>query len=280
MKKTQKIFVGLLASAFLASATNVWAKDYDGAGYILDSSGTPVLAKFDKCVTAPNQVKNSVFETCGDVMDDDGDGVNNDDDKCPNTPEGVKVDATGCPVDSDNDGVADYKDKCPNNTAEEISKGVNADGCPKDSDGDGIPDYKDDCPNEAGTPENNGCPIVSIGVVLTDKMVNFKFDQYSLTADGHHVVNAMVDFINHNKLKDILVTGHTDSYGAESYNQKLSEKRAQTIGDALRSNGVPAAKIVEKGAGELEPVQSNKTSSGRASNRRVEVKINTLGTGK
>jgi len=280
MKKHQKIFVGLLASAFLASATSVWAETYEGSAYILDGSGQPVFAKYDKCVHAPNQAKNAVFTECGDVMDDDGDGVNNDEDKCPNTPAGVKVDAAGCALDGDNDGVADYKDKCPNNTAEEISKGVNADGCPKDTDGDGIPDYKDACPNEAGTPENNGCPIVASVATLTDKMVNFKFDQYSLTADGHHVINQLVEFINNNNLKDVLVTGHTDSYGSDAYNQKLSEKRAQTVGDALRASGVPAAKIVENGAGESSPIESNKTSAGRSANRRVKIQINTLGSAK
>jgi len=270
--------MGLIAGALLASATSVWAETVEGPAYVLDSSGQPVLAAFDKCVNVPNQTKDKRFEVCGDVNDSDGDGVPDDKDKCPDTPAGVKVDENGCPIDSDGDGVPDYKDKCPNNTAEEISKGVNADGCPKDTDGDGIPDYKDACPNEAGPAENNGCPLVESKVTMTDKMVNFAFDKYNLTADGLNVVNQMVDFINHNSLKDIVITGHTDGIGINAYNQRLSEKRARTVGDALRASGVTADKIVEKGMGETQPIDNNKTSAGRAKNRRVEINIHTLGS--
>lgn len=49
----------------------------------------------------------------GKAKDEDGDGVADKKDKCPGTPSGVKVDATGCPLDRDGDGVADYQDKCP-----------------------------------------------------------------------------------------------------------------------------------------------------------------------
>jgi OmpA-OmpF porin, OOP family len=89
--------------------------------------------------------------------DSDGDGVEDSKDQCPNTPPGVAVDATGCPLDSDKDGVPDYQDKCPN-----TPKGVAVDqnGCPLDSDGDGVPDKFDQCPN---TPpgvkvDAHGCP--------------------------------------------------------------------------------------------------------------------------
>ena len=90
--------------------------------------------------------------------DSDGDGVVDDKDRCPNTPRGVKVDMSGCPLDSDGDGVADYKDKCPN-----TPRGAKVDmsGCPLDSDGDGVLDYKDQCPGTPrGTPVDvTGCPI-------------------------------------------------------------------------------------------------------------------------
>lgn len=89
--------------------------------------------------------------------DDDGDGVPNGLDQCPNTPAGVMVDARGCPLDSDGDGVPDYLDQCPN-TPPGTEVGPN--GCPLDSDGDGVPDSRDKCP---GTPKGvevdaDGCP--------------------------------------------------------------------------------------------------------------------------
>lgn len=94
--------------------------------------------------------------------DSDKDGVNDLADKCGNTPEGVKVDAFGCPVDTDGDGVADYLDKCPG-TAADASGKVDANGCPIDTDGDGVADYLDKCPGTAvdarGKVDLNGCAI-------------------------------------------------------------------------------------------------------------------------
>jgi outer membrane protein OmpA-like peptidoglycan-associated protein len=94
------------------------------------------------------------------LMDSDNDGVPDSKDKCPDTPKGVAVDKSGCPIDSDNDGVADYLDKCP-----DTPKGVKVDGfgCALDSDADGVPDYLDKCPD---TPkgvrvDKVGCPLDS-----------------------------------------------------------------------------------------------------------------------
>jgi len=102
-----------------------------------------------------------------DPNDDDGDGVPNSRDKCPDTPAGVHVYSDGCPVDLDQDGVPDYLDKCPN-----TPKGVQvgSDGCELDSDGDGVPDRKDQCPNTPrGVPVNlSGCPLDSDGDGVPD----------------------------------------------------------------------------------------------------------------
>ena len=88
----------------------------------------------------------------GRAKDEDGDGVADRKDKCPATPAGVTVDATGCPLDGDGDGVPDFQDKCP------TEKGLPAlEGCP-DRDGDGIRDGDDKCPDTAGKAELQGCP--------------------------------------------------------------------------------------------------------------------------
>jgi OOP family OmpA-OmpF porin len=98
----------------------------------------------------------------GRVKDQDRDGVRNGLDRCPNTPLGAKVDATGCPIDSDGDGVFDGLDQCAN-----TPKGctVDAKGCIVDADGDGVCDGLDQC---ADTPKGaqvdaKGCPIDSDG---------------------------------------------------------------------------------------------------------------------
>lgn len=86
--------------------------------------------------------------------DPDGDGVAVAQDKCPDTPAGVAVDANGCPLDTDGDGVADAKDRCP------TEKGLPAlAGCP-DQDGDGVANNQDICPDQPGPPANGGCPDI------------------------------------------------------------------------------------------------------------------------
>jgi len=99
--------------------------------------------------------------------DDDGDGIPNGLDKCPDTPRGVKVGPDGCPLDSDGDGIPDYLDKCPDTKR---GTAVGPDGCPLDSDGDGIPDNLDKCPGSpAGVPvDANGCPLDSDGDGIPD----------------------------------------------------------------------------------------------------------------
>lgn len=69
------------------------------------------------------------------------------------------------------------------------------------------------------------------------------------------------------------VYGHTDSTGSDAFNQTLSESRARTVANYLISRGVSAARIRSQGFGETMPVADNATDSGRALNRRVEIKI-------
>ena len=72
---------------------------------------------------------------------------------------------------------------------------------------------------------------------------------------------------------DLLIVGHTDSVGADAYNQRLSERRAQAAAEYLAAQGVSRGRLRTRGLGEGEPVASNATESGRQQNRRVEVAI-------
>jgi outer membrane protein OmpA-like peptidoglycan-associated protein len=76
----------------------------------------------------------------------------------------------------------------------------------------------------------------------------------------------------------IMVRGYTDSTGSEAYNQELSERRAQSVGNFLISKGVDATRITMLGFGEQFPVASNDTTEGRQKNRRVELEITALET--
>jgi outer membrane protein OmpA-like peptidoglycan-associated protein len=72
---------------------------------------------------------------------------------------------------------------------------------------------------------------------------------------------------------DLLIVGHTDGSGSASYNQALSQRRAQAVADFLVSQGVPVARLRTTGRGLDEPIATNSTDAGRAQNRRVEVAI-------
>ena len=72
---------------------------------------------------------------------------------------------------------------------------------------------------------------------------------------------------------DALIVGHTDSQGAEEYNQALSQRRAASAAALLATEGVPAGRVRVTGRGELEPIATNETEAGRQANRRIEVAI-------
>jgi OmpA-OmpF porin, OOP family len=122
-----------------------------------DEDGDGIPDAVDLCPNTPKGVEVDEF---GCPLDSDHDGVPDYLDKCPNTPMGEKVDKDGCPLDSDRDGVPDYLDKCPNTP---IGAAVDKSGCPLDSDHDGVPDYLDKCPNtKPGVKvDKNGCEITT-----------------------------------------------------------------------------------------------------------------------
>ncbi|MCB1508545.1 MAG: OmpA family protein, partial [Hyphomicrobiaceae bacterium] len=71
---------------------------------------------------------------------------------------------------------------------------------------------------------------------------------------------------------NVLIVGHTDGRGAFDYNLSLSQRRAQSVVDAVvRGFGIPASRMTPAGAGMVAPVASNRTEEGRARNRRVEI---------
>ena len=76
--------------------------------------------------------------------------------------------------------------------------------------------------------------------------------------------------------RQIVVGGHTDSRGSDSYNRKLSLERARSVRSYLVSKGVPASRVTAIGKGEDEPVASNRDAEGRANNRRVEIIVSPL----
>lgn len=262
----------LALAAMLGACSTTTEREYEscivgmsvlGGAVGAASSGAAVVAG-----TAVGAVAGGVICNPGPGGDSDGDGVTDANDDCPGTPAGVAVDARGCPRDSDGDGVADYRDDCPNTPA---GVSVNSRGCPLDSDGDGVADYRDDCP---GTPsgvavDERGCPKAE-EVLLTIRGLNFAFDSTELDAASRAALDEAVPVLRANARLRLDVVGHTDSTGPESYNQGLSERRAQAAIDYLVSRGVDGSQLNAVGRGESQPVASNDTRDGRAQNRRVE----------
>jgi len=128
-----------------------------GYAHAKDSDKDGVKDEEDKC---PNTPRGAVVDASGCPVDTDGDGVPDGLDQCPNTPKGATVGSRGCTSDSDADGVPDGIDKCPGTPAGTV---VDATGCPKDTDGDGVPDGADKCPDTpAGAKvDATGCPLDS-----------------------------------------------------------------------------------------------------------------------
>lgn len=137
-----------------------------------------------------------------------------------------------------------------------------------DTDGDGVPDSRDDCPGTPqGTPvDSKGCPAIP-----SLEGVHFEHDKAVLTASARSILDDVAGIIAANPHIRVEIVGHTDSSGSDSYNQALSERRADAARAYLESTGVSASRLSAVGRGESSPVADNSTREGRAANRRVEL---------
>ena len=87
----------------------------------------------------------------------------------------------------------------------------------------------------------------------------------------HNELQQFADVLKNHPELNLIIEGHTDSVGKDAYNQKLSQRRADAIRKyMIEKCGVDANRLTSKGYGEERPIESNKTASGRAINRRVE----------
>jgi len=103
--------------------------------------------------------------------------------------------------------------------------------------------------------------------------VLFDFDKAVLKPDGKSKLDDLAAKVKGINLEVVIAIGHSDSIGADAYNQKLSVRRAESVKAYLVSKGVEPNRIYTEGKGEKQPVASNKTKDGRQKNRRVEIEI-------
>ncbi|HPR60996.1 MAG TPA: OmpA family protein, partial [Prolixibacteraceae bacterium] len=188
----------------------------------------------------------------GCPFDEDGDGVYDDDDKCPGTPAGTLVDKKGCPVDSDGDGVTDDKDQCP-----DTPKGVEVDerGCELDDDGDGVPNSKDKCPDtvKGAKVDKDGCVDHKANIDFINnnlKPVYYATNVSTVTPDQAVKVDNLVKILNDYPEYNINVYGHADPRGSAEYNLALSQRRVNSVVAMLKARGVAASRIRTKAFGE------------------------------
>lgn len=122
-----------------------------------------------------------------------------------------------------------------------------------------------------------GQPISLEGCKLGDKLVlrgvNFEFNKASLTVNAKTILDGVAEALNARKDIKVEIDGHTDGKGADAYNQKLSERRADAVKQYLAGKGIDAGRMSTKGFGKTMPVADNSTDEGREQNRRVELKV-------
>lgn len=178
----------------------------------------------------------------------------------PPEPEPVAVVEPVEVADSDGDGVADPADQCPDTPP---GTTVDEQGCPPPSPA---------CETgEAGQGlELGGCQP---GETIVLRGVNFEFDKATLTVNARTLIDDVASALTNAPQIRVEVGGHTDARGSDTYNQELSERRAQSVVDYLIGKGIAPDRLQAAGYGEAAPVADNDTDEGRELNRRVELRI-------
>lgn len=261
------------------------AEDFDGfededGCPDLDNDGDGVVDTNDNCPDVAGLVE---ANGCPDG-DTDGDGVPDSEDACPEAAEDMDgfEDGDGCPdTDNDGDGVVDSSDRCPNE-AGPVANG----GCPDtDRDGDGVVDRLDNCPDEAGTADNHGCEEEQQVVIREGRLeildkVYFATNSDRIQRRSFSLLDNVAQVINnHPEITLIRIEGHTDDRGDDNHNMDLSNRRAAKVLQYLVQRGeVDESRLRSRGFGETRPIESNDTREGRAANRRVEFNLGEEGS--
>jgi outer membrane protein OmpA-like peptidoglycan-associated protein len=131
--------------------------------------------------------------------------------------------------------------------------------------------------------EKNLAPEIRAGQARVEKLPNdvvrvtmtnqtaFETDSATIKPGFQSTMDKLADVVVRYGKTTLVVVGHTDNVGTAGYNQRLSERRANSVAQYLESHRVNAMRLAIAGKGESEPVQPNSTESGRQANRRVEI---------
>ncbi|NPU96629.1 MAG: OmpA family protein [Candidatus Omnitrophica bacterium] len=134
-----------------------------------------------------------------------------------------------------------------------------------DSDGDGVSDSLDECPDtpKGAKVDERGCWVIS--------NVLFDYDRFELRPEFFPVLDEVVTVLQNNPEVRVLLEGHADARGSQSYNQRLSERRAMAVMAYLVDRGISRDRLSARGWGESRPVAPNTTEENMQKNRRVEL---------
>ena len=180
------------------------------------------------------------------ILDTDGDGILDPDDKCVDVP-GIAPD--GCPDDDiDKDGILN-----------------NADSCPE------VPETKNGFEDEDGCPDELPEEIKAFSGVIEG--IYFDTNRDSIKKKSETKLQNAADILAKFPSIRIEISGHTDSQGNDDYNAELSQRRADAVKQWLIDHGIDGGRLETRGAGENEPIASNKSKSGRGQNRRIEFRL-------
>ncbi len=186
--------------------------------------------------------------------------------------------------DRDGDGISDEDDKCPD-TAEDRDDIEDTDGCPEedpDSDKDGVPDHEDECPDHKevinGYEDDDGCPdtgdprvIYEEGQIRILDAVHFEHGSATIKEESHSLLDQVALTLKANpEVKRVRVEGHTDDTGPADVNRRLSRQRAHAVRDYLVRKGVDPRRLSAEGYGPDRPLKKGTSAEARAKNRRVE----------
>jgi outer membrane protein OmpA-like peptidoglycan-associated protein len=229
-----------------------------------DTDEDGIADRDDRC---PKDAGPTALSGCPDA---DGDNIADLDDACKNEKGLEKF--NGCP-DSDNDGIMDKEDRCPK---ERGDKAMN--GCP-DNDGDGIADFEDSCPDKPGVKANRGCPAIEEKekkeiiekINYAAKAIQFESGKDVIKPSSYATLDNIVSIMKLYIGTNWSIEGHTDDQGDDKMNQDLSDRRAAAVKKYFIDKGIKESRLSSVGYGESKPIANNKTSAGRAQNRRVEI---------
>ncbi len=122
-------------------------------------------------------------------------------------------------------------------------------------------------------PKNFYVTPIEVGQSVDIENIYFETSKAELKPSSFKSLNALVAFLNEYPNVTVEISGHTDNVGAAGINMSISEMRAKSVASFVVSMGVPSSRVVSKGYGLTKPKYTNKTSQGRAKNRRVEFTI-------